>query len=228
MRSSLAILVALISSACVWLNNVDTPLPYPAHHHKVVDLDPAMLPTNPSPLEGVYAPNELLRKAHRLFDGVVQSSEHVEVSPGGNLTLMDKYGYVYEAEPAKNVPNAVFPDEWALDLPPLAYVGPGRPLGFHHDAEGRLVFADALKGLMRLDKRSGVLQVLANRVSPDPPSSPDSNQAAAAGSPLTYVNALDISRQDGSIYFSDSQAIPVGLSPEPEPFYDTFRSYLLG
>ena len=32
----------------------------------------------------------------------------------------------------------------------------------------------------------------------------------------------------GHVYFSDSQAIPVGLNPQTGAFYDTFRSYLLG
>ncbi len=30
-------------------------------------------------------------------------AETVAVTPGGNLTLLDKYGYVYDAEPANKV-----------------------------------------------------------------------------------------------------------------------------
>ncbi|GLC34854.1 hypothetical protein PLESTM_000247100 [Pleodorina starrii] len=216
-----ALVMGLISGVIMWLNHVDTPLPYPAHHHLVRDVDPSLLPTNPSPLEGVYAPNELLRKGHRLFEGVIQASEHVAFSPGGNMTLLDKFGYMYEAEPAASVPGAVFPEEWALDLPAAAYIGPGRPLGFHYDGEGNLIIADALKGLLRLERGgSGRLEILSNRVSPD--------AAVAAGSPVNYVNAMDISKEDGTIYFSSSQDIPVGLSLEKPAFYDTFRSYLLG
>lgn len=215
---ALAFLVALLSSGIMWLNRINSPLPSPAHCCRVEDLDPLLLP-QPSTLEGPYAPNELLKRAHRLFDGVVHSSETVVVSPGGNLTLLDKYGYVYEAEPASKAPNAVFPDEFVLDLPPRAYVGPGRPLGFHYDAHGNLIICDSLKGLTMLEKDTNRLVVLSNRVSPDSPIQPNS--------PLVYVNDLDISHQDGTIYFTDSQSIPTGPSPDGS-FYDTFRSYLLG
>ncbi|EFJ42499.1 strictosidine synthase [Volvox carteri f. nagariensis] len=238
-----AFLIGLMSAVILWISRVEIPLPYPAHHFIFKDFDPALLPTNPMPLEGPYAPNEILRKGHRLFDGVIQSSEHVAISPEGNLTLIDKFGYVYEAAPATSVPGAVYPEEWAPDLPPVAYIGPaGRPLGFHHDGAGNLIIADALKGLLKLERGTRRLELLTSRVSPD--------AAVAPGSPINYVNALDIA-EDGTIYFSSSQArlgthnpriyvsvvpmypgtlcdVPVGLSLLKPAFYDTFRSYLLG
>ncbi|GIL73771.1 hypothetical protein Vretimale_5363 [Volvox reticuliferus] len=214
-----ALYVGLVSAAIFWISRGNIPLPYPAQHHVFKDVDPADLPANPRPLEGIFAPNEILRKGHRLFDGIIQSSEHVAISPGGNMTLLDKFGYLYEAEPAATVPGAVFPEEWTLDLPAAAYIGPGRPLGFHYDAEGNLIIADALKGLLKLEKGTRRLELLTSRVSPDAPVNP--------GSIVTYVNALDIA-SDGTIYFSASQDIPVGLSPDKPAFYDTLRSYLLG
>ncbi|KAG2486526.1 hypothetical protein HYH03_014827 [Edaphochlamys debaryana] len=221
MWTFLAALIALISSGAVWLNKVDVPLPPPGQYHTIRNIDPASVDLTWPAMEGPYAPNEVLRKAHRLFDNVIQSSETVAVSPGGNLTLLDKYGYVYEAEPASKVPNAVFPNEWALDLPALDYLGPGRPLGFHYDAQGNLIVCDSLKGLIMREAGTGRLVVLTSRVSPDDPTAP--------GSPLAYTNDLDIARgEGGAIYFSDSQAVPVGLSPDQGPFYDTFRGFMQG
>ncbi|KAG2433903.1 hypothetical protein HXX76_008256 [Chlamydomonas incerta] len=211
---------ALLGVCAYYISTLDLTLPYPAQRFKFDAIDPATLPLDNSPLEGVYASNEILRKAHKLFDGVIASSETVTVSPEGNLTLVDKYGYVYEAEPAAGVPGAVFPNEWALDLPAAYYVGPGRPLGFHHDSAGNLIIADTLKGLLRLDRASGAVEVLTARVSPD--------AAVDAGSPLAYVNDIDIDHDSGVIYFSDAQSIPVYPDRETGTFYDTFQSYLLG
>ncbi|KAG2446511.1 hypothetical protein HYH02_008502 [Chlamydomonas schloesseri] len=214
------ILAALLGAVAYYISKANVTLPYPAQRFGFADIDPATLPLDNSPLEGVYARNEVLRKAHKLFEGVIAASETVAVSPEGNLTLVDKYGYVYEAEPAKGVPGAVFTGEWALDLPAAYYVGPGRPLGFHHDAAGNLILADTLKGLLRLDRASGAVEVLTSRVSPDSAQDP--------GSPLAYVNDLDVDNESGAIYFSDSQSIPVYPDRETGTFYDTFQSYLLG
>ncbi|PNW76066.1 hypothetical protein CHLRE_12g549050v5 [Chlamydomonas reinhardtii] len=215
------IVVALLSACAYYLPGTLNPtLPYPAQRFGFAHIDPATLPLDNSPLEGVYARNEVLRKAHKLFDGVIASSETVAVSPEGNLTLVDKHGFVYEAEPATKVPGAVFTGEWALDLPATYYLGPGRPLGFHHDAAGNLVIADTLKGLIRLDRTTGAVELLTARVSADSALAPDT--------PLAYVNDLDIDHDTGVIYFTDSQSIPVYPDRETGTFYDTFQSYLLG
>lgn len=49
--------------------------------------------------------------------------------------MLDRYGYVWTASS----------DKYELDEQPLAYVGPGRPLGFHFTATGDLVICDSLK-----------------------------------------------------------------------------------
>ncbi len=59
------------------------------------------------------------------------------VGPDGTLYMLDKFGYLLKA--AKQGSN------YTLQPSPAAYVGPGRPLGFHFDAAGNLIIADAPK-----------------------------------------------------------------------------------
>lgn len=65
------------------------------------------------------------------------------MGPDGTLWLLDKYGHVRLASPSPEAPGG-----YALDPQPLAYVGPGRPLGFHHDDAGNLVFCDSKARLL--------------------------------------------------------------------------------
>lgn len=68
----------------------------------------------------------------------------------------------------------------------LARTG-GRPLGLHWDPEGRLLVADAWRGLLRLEA-SGELTVLATR---------------CGGEELIFTDDLDVAA-DGSVWFSDA------------------------
>lgn len=118
--------------------------------------------------------------------------------------MLDRYGYVLTAA---DVPGA--------ELTTVAYVGPGRPLGFHlHNSS--IYICDSLKGLTKYDLESGKLSILANAVSRASQIDP--------GSPISYANDLDIA-SDGTVYFTDSTAIPVALNREG--FYDTMKTYLL-
>jgi hypothetical protein len=53
--------------------------------------------------------------------------------------MLDKWGYVHIASKEG--------DSYQLEPEPLCYVGPGRPLGFHHTPDGNLVICDSLKVL---------------------------------------------------------------------------------
>jgi sugar lactone lactonase YvrE len=64
----------------------------------------------------------------------------------------------------------------------------GRPLGLQFDAAGRLVIADAKKGLLRLEGET--LRVLASE---------------HGGTPFRFVDDLDIA-DDGTIYFTDASS----------------------
>jgi hypothetical protein len=137
--------------------NAGMPLPFPAHNFFPVPIALDRLP-KPCKAEGPFAPNTLLRKARRLFEGQVVGSgahlccslaaplaflifcasvraESVAVAPDGRLWMLDRYGYVWTASG----------DQHDLDGQPLAYVGPGRPLGFHHTPTGDLIICDSLK-----------------------------------------------------------------------------------
>jgi len=69
----------------------------------------------------------------------------------------------------------------------------GRVLGFDFDAEGRVIAADAMQGLLAIDA-DGRVAVLTGHVSADDP---------AAGDPVRYANSVVVA-QDGTIYFTDA------------------------
>eukprot|EP00884_Botryococcus_braunii_P013676 jgi/Botrbrau1/22309/Bobra.0138s0060.2 len=187
------------------------PLPYPAMEPVSV-VNETMIP-KPRPLEGVFAPNTLLRGAVRLFKGQVLGSESVGVAGDGSLVMCDRYGAVWKA-----VPSATSEGGYKLDPAPVAYLAPGRPLGFHLDHQGDLIVCNAGLGLVKLELGGERrYEILTTRVS-------DSSRLSP-GTPLNYVNDLDIAHSDGSIYFSDSG----GLSPvkNRQGFWDTMSAFQL-
>lgn len=133
------------------------------------------------------------------------------MQPNGTLWLLDRFGYAYLAHPTTTGDHT-----FVLDPSSAHYLGPGRPLGYHLDSSGGLVVCNSLVGLMRLDPGTRELRVLANRASVTSPLQP--------GSPIHYANDLDIA-SEGSIYFTDSTAIPPALTRGGS--YDTMWSYLL-
>lgn len=197
------------------------PLPFPAHTLAPVAIPPDRRP-RPCLLEGPFAPNNALRSATRLFEGQVHGSESVAVGPDGTLWLLDRYGHVRLASPTPGAPGG-----FALHPQPLAYVGPGRPLGFHHDAAGNLVICDS-KGLMLLERTDAAAEKGGS--GSDPRSGRWRLRCLANwadGRPVNYANDLDIAA-DGRIFFTDSSVIPPALNAAtPRPWYDTMRSYML-
>jgi sugar lactone lactonase YvrE len=71
----------------------------------------------------------------------------------------------------------------------LASTG-GRVLGFDFDAQGRMLAADAMKGLLAIGL-DGKVELLADRVGP--------------GDPIRYANSVVVAR-DGTVYFTDASA----------------------
>ena len=154
------------------------------------------------------------------------------VAPNGTLVMCDKFGFVWHAEEAvkKGSGGSSF-------SPPsrIAHLGPGRPLGFHHDAAGNLLVCMAGGGgLVRLDARSGRVEVLA-AVAHATESHEEVGKRAQPGgqkeretglmTPILYANDLDIDHVTGAVYFTDSAAIqPVRGAGG---FSDTLRAYLL-
>ena len=147
--------------------------------------------------------NGLLRDgAVRLYQGRVQGSEGVAVSADGKtLYMLDRYGYLHTAATSDLALRAN-----------ATYIGPGRPLGFHATADGKLLVCDSLKGLVEVDvaDSSRGYRVLANH---------------HGGAPLHYANDLDVCPKTGKVYFTASTEQSVALNPEG--YYDTMRSFIL-
>jgi len=185
------------------------------------------LPLTHTPLhsQGPFKPNSRLRSATRLFDGLIEGSESVAVAPNGTLVMCDRAGFVWHAD----APTAGGLEAAAFSAPRrIAHLGPGRPLGFHHDRAGNLLVCMAGgAGLVRLGGRGGRVEVLASLA----------HEAAGGGgggssethharlSPILYANDLDVDPVDGTVYFTDSAAIQPVLNGQG--FADTLRAYML-
>lgn len=163
----------------------------------------AQIPAN---FTGVLAPNERLREAQRLFKGRVLGTESVAVTSTGTLVMLDRQGFVFLATRGSS-------GDYLLEEK-VAYVGPGRPLGFHVVGDD-VVICDSLKGLTRLNLKTKALEVLSNAVHEDDGSL----------TPINYANDLDVAA-DGTVYFTSCTDHPVKLNAAGG-YYDTMRSYLL-
>eukprot|EP00123_Amoebidium_parasiticum_P014542 comp22545_c0_seq1/m.34280 comp22545_c0_seq1/g.34280 ORF comp22545_c0_seq1/g.34280 comp22545_c0_seq1/m.34280 type:complete len:374 (-) comp22545_c0_seq1:418-1539(-) len=131
-------------------------------------------------LEGEFAPNNDLLRAQTFGEGQLQSPETVIVAPDGETLLTCRHdGSVVTVHPNGSV------GLWA-------YVG-GRALGGAFDKNGDLILAECQKGLVKVDKTTRQVTVLA---------------AQAGGQPINYADDITIA-EDGKIYFSDASAIRV-------------------
>lgn len=131
-------------------------------------------PENPG-FTGVFAPNEALASAEWLLEGVGSGPEDVALGPHGRVYTRLADGRIVHFDPAD-----------PTDSGELANTG-GRPLGLELDAAGRLIVADALRGLLAVDAR-GAVTVLTDAVN---------------GRRMLFVDDLDIAA-DGTIWFSDA------------------------
>lgn len=147
-----------------------------------VDIAPQAWTPPPAPaLAGPYAPNQALSSAHRIAVGGHGVPEDVAFGPDGLLYAGTSDGSIVRMRP----------DGGALQV--LANTG-GRPLGLRFDAGGRLIVADAYKGLLAVTP-DGKVAVLATE---------------AEGHRFGLADDLDIAA-DGTIYFSDaSDRFPLG------------------
>jgi sugar lactone lactonase YvrE len=123
---------------------------------------------------GPHAPNAKLAGLTLIPLGAESGPEHVVLGRDGKLYAAVASGKVLRMQPDGSGQEVV------------ADTG-GRVLGFDFDAEGRLIAADAIKGLLSVAP-DGQVTVLADRV---------------AGDPIRYADAVVVAR-DGRIYFSDA------------------------
>lgn len=169
-RSAARIAVAVVALAgvaaaaylCLWPVPAD-PVAWPA-------------PTPPGYV-GPHATNTRLAQLQRIDIGTEFGPEHIAFGPDGKLYAAMTSGTLLRMDA----------DGGRREV--LASTG-GRVLGFDFDAQGRMLAADAMKGLLSIG-RDGQVELLADHVSPD--------------DPIRYANSLVVA-SDGTVYFTDASA----------------------
>jgi sugar lactone lactonase YvrE len=125
---------------------------------------------------GAYAPNTRLAGLRTIDTGNEVGPEHIAIGPDGKLYAAMSSGNLIRMEP----------DGGGQEV--FANTG-GRVLGFNFDAQGRMIAADAMKGLLAIAAEDGRVTVLTDRVSSD--------------DPVRYANSVTVA-PDGTIYFTES------------------------
>ncbi len=139
-------------------------------------IDPvAYEPPPNSPLAGPLAPNDRLQSAAILAAGQVDGPEDVEVDAAGRIYTGTADGWIVRVEPDGSVTK-------------FAKTG-GRPLGVVLDAQGNLIVADGVKGLLSIapDKTVTTLATKADGVE------------------FGFTDDVDVAK-DGTVYFSDASS----------------------
>jgi sugar lactone lactonase YvrE len=124
---------------------------------------------------GAHAPNTRLAGLRMIDVGDEFGPEHIAIGPDGMLYAAMTSGNLLRMQP----------DGGNREV--FANTG-GRVLGFAFDAEGRMIAADAMKGLLAI-AADGRVTVLTERVSAD--------------DPVHYANSVVVA-PDGTIYFTDA------------------------
>jgi sugar lactone lactonase YvrE len=155
-----AALVAAIAYLCLW------PVPIEPVSWKA---------QTPPGYTGAHAPNTRLAGPRMIDTGSEFGPEHIAIGPDGKLYAAMESGNLVRMNP-DGANQEVF-----------ANTG-GRVLGFAFDAEGRMIVADAMKGLLAIgaDRQA---TVLTDRVSAD--------------DPIRYADAVVVA-PGGTIYFTDA------------------------
>ncbi len=124
---------------------------------------------------GAYRPNTRLAGLRTIDIGKEFGPEHIVIGPDGKLYAAMTSGSLLRMDP----------DGGGQEI--FASTG-GRVLGFAFDAEGRMIAADAMKGLLAVTQ-AGKVTLLTDRVS--------------AGDPIRYANSIVVA-PDGLIFFTDA------------------------
>jgi sugar lactone lactonase YvrE len=129
----------------------------------------------PTGFTGAYAPNTRLSGLRMIDIGSEAGPEHIAIGPDGKLYAAMMSGNLLRMNPDGSE-REVFINTG------------GRVLGFDFDAQGRMIAADAMKGLLAIgaDRR---VTLLTDQVTPD--------------DPIGYADAVVVA-PDGKIYFTDA------------------------
>lgn len=162
-RNILAFIVALIAASLVYLFLAPVPI------------NPAAWtpPANPG-FTGPYEQNSRLAPVQRLSLGPGHGPEDVAIDADGKI-----YGGFDDGRIVQLAPDGTQPRVFANTQ--------GRPLGLIFDREGNLIVADALKGLLSINK-AGEVKLIADQ---------------ADGVKFEALNDLDVAA-DGTIYFTEA------------------------
>ncbi len=154
------VLVGVVAYLCAW--------PVPAEPRSWI------APVPPGYV-GAFAPNTRLADLRTIDLGADSGPEHIAIGPDGKPYAAMNVGALLRMQPD------------GANRETFANTG-GRVLGFDFDAQGRMIAADAMKGLLAIAP-DGSIRVLADRVSAD--------------DPIRYANSIVVAR-DGTIYFTDA------------------------
>ncbi len=159
--ASVALLLAgAVGYLCLW--------PIPA--------EPVAWPAQKPPgYTGAFAENTRLSGLHLIDTHEETGPEHIAIGPDGKLYAAMHSGNLIRMQPD------------GADQEVFANTG-GRVLGFAFDAKGRMITADAMKGLLAINPDRTVT-VLADHVAP--------------GDPIRYADGIIVA-PDGTIYFTDA------------------------
>jgi len=130
------------------------------------------------PFEGVFAPNDKLKKTEYLAKGQVDAPESVTFDDEGNIYAGCADGYIYKIFPGNNT------------VEQYAAVG-GRPLGLNFDKDKNLIVADSLKGLVSVHPVTRQVTILTGH---------------AGGKPIFFADDVEVAKS-GKIYFTDASTI---------------------
>jgi sugar lactone lactonase YvrE len=140
-----------------------------------VPIDPvAWSPPRDAGYTGPHAANDRLSAVTVISVAPEVGPEHIDFGPDGKLYTGVLSGAVLRMNPDGSGREVV------VDTG-------GRPLGFDFDATGRLIVADAMRGLLAVDA-SGRVEVLADTVD---------------GDPIRYADAVVVA-SSGTMYFTDA------------------------
>jgi sugar lactone lactonase YvrE len=128
----------------------------------------------PAGYTGAHAPNDRLAGVTAISVAPEVGPEHIEFGPDGRLYAGVLSGAILRMNPDGS------------DLETVVNTG-GRPLGLAFDAAGRLIVADAFKGVLAV-AGDGSIDVLIDQVD---------------GTPIRYADAVVVAA-DGSIYVTDA------------------------
>ena len=123
---------------------------------------------------GPHAVNDKLTQLNMLDLKGEEGPEHIAIGPDGKLYTTVASGKILQMTPD------------GKEQKEFASTG-GRVLGFDFDAQGNLIAADAIKGLLSISPQ-GAIKVLTNQVNKDP---------------IRYADAVVVAK-NGKVYFSDA------------------------